>query len=374
MRARTASEKRIQESLKGAFTRYIQGLVDGVEPTRDAFDEVWEALEAGIRHELRRRNLWTSPPSYLGVFGYESWQRAEALDELLVDAFADIFVRRLKRLQAALERHSDVEGLVFRCLRNFIHDRQKDNDPLGYRLFEVLHDAVKASLLAGELYRVGAGTRIRNDTVLSTVEGASLPGAENLRPIVARWNDDLLPDLVTAGGGGRPRVVERLRRRLLSLAADGVQAFRFGNLLASLKDDVRSRWAQLFNHEEGESVPDNDGDRVQLIRIFHPEKRAEDMHDFKRLVNCVSSWIEKADIPGRGRHDLETLWGFLRRYAVDEGPESLPSNRKMAELLRIPRRLFPSLYENIGRAVVTCQSALAGKLSEDINELQKGTS
>ncbi len=352
------------QDLKGAFTRYLRTIAETEEPTPEAFGEVWRALGAALAHELRRRSLWTSPPSYLGVFGRESWQDDEALEELLVDAYAAIFVRRLARLQVQLERHGDVEGLVFRCLRNFVHDRQKDHDPLGYRIFEVVHDAVAATVDAGELVAVGPGRRIRNDTVLATAPEAAdeRAGADVLRPIVARWNDDLLPDLVTAGGAGRPRVVARLCRHLLDLEAEGLRAFRFGDLLTPLKDDVRNRWSALFDFGEGESVHDEAAEDLagaDVVRVFHPETRAEEMEDFKKLVACVSEILGRAEPGERSRRYLLTLWEFLRRYASDEGPERLPSNRKLAELLRIPRRLFPELYETVARAVTTCREKLS---------------
>ena len=68
-----------------------------------------------------------------------------------------------------------------------------------------------------------------------------------------RWNDELMP----AHRHGRSRqqaAGERLLRQLLELPRDGVEAFRFRDLLEPLKSDARRRWAALLDGEgEGES-------------------------------------------------------------------------------------------------------------------------
>ncbi len=62
---------------EGAFTRYLRVLERDGEPPPAAFDELWQALRATVVAELRRSSAWSSPPSYLGVFGWPAWQALE---------------------------------------------------------------------------------------------------------------------------------------------------------------------------------------------------------------------------------------------------------------------------------------------------------
>lgn len=50
-------------ALKGAFTRYVRALDPAREPGVAAFHDVLGALRAALAHELRKRSLWTRPPT-----------------------------------------------------------------------------------------------------------------------------------------------------------------------------------------------------------------------------------------------------------------------------------------------------------------------
>lgn len=356
------------DDLKGAFTRYVQKLETHGEPDREDFRGLWRALQAALTHEMRKRSLWTASPSYLGVFGRGSWSgkpdaSSEALEELLVDCYTLIFVRRLPRLRIQLASKPNIEGVVFRYVRNFLHDRQRDHDPLGYRLFEIVHRAVSGAVQDGELFVLGPTQRLRNDTLLAFSSQAlseDCAAPERLRPLVVSWCDDLLPDLVTATGPARPRVVTEVQRRIFDLAA-AFTVFRFGDLLTPLKEETRNRWAAIFDQEGGEAAFEDTAEGGRFVRIFMPEQRAEEIETWKALVDCVSGLLQGVQESTRNLGYLTTLWGFLRTFASDEGPERMPSNRKLATLLRIPRHSFPNLYRILGDLVSMCQQTLSGK-------------
>ena len=372
----------VQESPEGLFTRYVKALGAQSDAVGELFDEVCQALRAALARELRRRSLWSSPPSFVGVYGWASWSAPESglgratspLEELLTDCYASIFLQRLPRLLEQLRVRPAVDGLVIFYLRNFLHVRQKDHDPVGYRIFEVLKSAVRDAVAAGELYVLRGGHSIRNTTVLASSAQADPETAaspEDLRPIVERWNDDLLPGLMTATGEPRRQLIERLRGHLFDLEAEAVRVFCFKDLLDPLKFDVRARWAALFELEEGEAVHEtDDGDSRIVIRLLQPDTRAEDMDSFKKLVGCVAQRIEGLDTAKRTRRYLRQLWAFLRRFATDEKTERLPSNRKLAALLHIPRERLPGLYGNLGRMIRRCEGTLSGAVV-DLDERRR---
>jgi len=74
------------------------------------------------------------------------------LEELLADCYAFIFVDRLRTLQVQLAIKPNIDGLIFLNIRNFLYERQKDHDPLGYHVFTVVVAAVKKCLANGVLH------------------------------------------------------------------------------------------------------------------------------------------------------------------------------------------------------------------------------
>ena len=329
---------------RGAFTRYLRALARSPEVGEEVFDEMWRALRSALVYELRRGGLWTSSPNFLGIYGWPSWhQRASApgrtgsaLAELLVDCYSSIFIKRLPRLKAQLAVKPTIDGLVFLFLRNYIHERRKAHDPLGFKVYKTLAAAVREAIDAGELTCLGGEGKIRNPSLLAFRAGEDPRRAARtaaIEPIVRQWCDELLPDLVTAVGAQRRALITELRRKLPGLAAVGVAVFRFRDLVDPLKRGVRARWAAL----------------LELADDAASQPPATD--DFDRLTRRVAERLELLDASPRTRRYLARLWGFLRLYAVDSRCEQLPSNRQLAALLRIPRERFPGLFATLRRVV-----------------------
>ncbi len=370
------------------FTDYVRSLdPTGEPPDAESFEEVWAALGRALTGELRKRGLLGSPPSYLGVYGHDSWRRAEtgdgALEELLADCYTHIFIRRLGGLKAQLKAKPNIEGLVFLGIRNFLHDAQKKHDPLGYRIFDLLQRALRAALAGGELVLLAGDRRLRNDTVLGFDAGADpeqLAGAE-LDATVKRWNDTLLPELVTARGKARERTIAVLRSLVVKLTAAGVTAFAFRQLIEPLKNDARGRWGALLESEDGDKAIESDGELLTLVRQVQPDTGVEERDNFEKLSGCVAESLDRLDGPGRTRSYLSTLWEYLRVHAGGNGDGSapaaapgddgaLPSARKLARHLGIPRDRLPSLFATLGSHVQDCRAAISGK--PPVNSMGEG--
>ena len=381
----------------GAFTRYLRSLSEGNDGDGQAFDEMWDALEAALRDGLRRRSLWNRPPSYLGVYGWPRWSSTaegagttgSPIEELLVDAYTFIFIHRLPRLRAQLTVKPNIDGLVRLYLGNFLHDRQKKCDPLGYRVYEVLCKAVREAVEAGELRIVQGSEKIKGSTLLACREtpaaGWSPERPERLEPKVEALADALLPDFFTAAGPNRKRVRLRLRRYLQDLSLQGVKGFWFRDLSRLMTRVIRLRWAALYDLEEGEShfAEDADGYLV-LVRMTQPDIEWEKWHTYEKTVELITSALEarlresragQARAPGMGTGKanerdptpdyLRTLWEFLRCHAQQAGPPRVPSNRKLSELLGIPRQQLPKLYQMLREIIQSCGLPLPpGTLAE----------
>jgi hypothetical protein len=370
----------------GVFTDFVRSIAEGERLNEQDFNELWKALGTALRGELKRRGLWESPPSYLGVFGWESWEpagswqgRESALEELLAECYTYIFVSRLRSLQAQLKVKPNIDGLVFLNIRHFLHERQKENDPIGSQVFEVLQSAVRMAVQERELEVTRDDEKIRNDTVLAFCQGAepSTRDREKIPSLVAAWNDELLPDLITSRGRRQEEVVQRLRERLPDLRAEGIEAFRFKDVVDPLKADVRARWASLLDRSQGELAPQaEEENRGEVVRLVQPDMRVEERQVFRKLVDCVLAGVRRLDVSEKTRGYLMTLWQFLRVQAsdgVEVAPGSLDaalvteiddeplSQRKLAEQLHIPRERLPGLYDTLRDLLSKCRAAISGK-------------
>ncbi len=383
------------------FTDYLRSLdPQGKPPDSESFDRVWAALLGALIGELKRRGLWTLPPSYAGVHGWEKWQttaangasgttssRQSALDELVAECYTFIFIDRVDSLRAQLRRKANIDGLAFLNIRNFLHERQRQCDPLGFRVFTILQSAVRHAVADGELYVLSGDPRIRNDTVLAFRPDADPAAARradsrevDLEALVERWTDDLLPELVTTRGRGHRTILAKLRRHLQELETHGVEVFLFKRLVDPLKSDVRSRWASILEVAGGETALEDSQDGLAtVVPLVRPEPRIEARESFEKLVDCVDERVEGIEASGRMSRDVATLWNLLLAYAAEPGdllsprgravpptidagaaPDKMPSGRKIAQLWGISRDRLPSLYGTLRQQVEDCLAAIHG--------------
>jgi hypothetical protein len=349
------------------FTEFIRRLADDLDPSR--FSEVWERLEAILRQELKRRNLWNSPPAYLGVYGWASWEgqspRGSAdqgpLAELTAECYSFVFVDRLAALRAQLEVKPNIEGLVLLNVRHFLHERQRAHDPIGFRVFEMLREAVREAIANGELFVLAGDSGVRNETVLGFDPLAEPePGAPDLGALVARWNDHLLPDPLLARGRQQAEVLARLRAGLRDLERAGVRSFSVRSVIDPLKNDTRARWAALMEEARGEREDPGrpqPGERI-LLGTATPAAAFEIEESFADLAKRVAEAIEDLSADPRTRRYLSSLWQFLRFQASEESAEAeweQLSQRRLAQLLDIPRERLPELFVTLRRLVSQCR-------------------
>lgn len=353
-------------SMPSVFTAFIRCLQGERTPDADLFHDAWHGLRAALANEMKKRGLWQSPPCYLGVCGWESWDsevqqgsggnRAQgALGELVADCYAFIFVDRVQSLKRHLEDKPDIDGLVLLNIRHFLHERQREHDPLGFRIFEFLQSAVEDAISSGALYVLAGDKKIRNDTLLGFHPAAPLQSTPaDWDQIVLRWNDELMPALVTARTRQQTVVIQRLRECLLGLPQRGIEAFRFKDLLDPLKRDARERWAVLLEEEKGSVAPSSSA--VQVPSPSLPGSN-ESLQSFEDLTRHVSTSIDRMEADPRTRAQLTTLWQYLWQQHGEEGEEAgrgkpdlgrtgkrLPSYRQLGQFLNISRERLPVLF------------------------------
>jgi len=365
------------------FTRFVRDCEPGREPEPALASAMWSAFGRAVRQELRRRSLSQGLPQWLGIYGFRGWWEATGrggpFEDLLAEAYRYVFVERFPALKAQTLAKANIEGVVVASIRHFLHDRQRLHDRLGARLFEVLSLAVGHAVTRGDLTVVAGSAKIGSSTVLAVGERASsadLATPETLAPIVRRWNDQLLPELVTASRADKRRLIEELARRLAELELAGVATFRFGDLIAPFKADVRQRWSALLAPDDEESS-DDEGARSfrRLHRSFEPtfETHVIAADRFAKLMDCADSAIETSPESERTRSYLRRVLLFVRAFANEEGEtleketgedkDQLPSFRRLAEHLKIPRERFGELIGTLKSFLERCRKRLDGEFA-----------
>lgn len=334
---------------------YVASLsADGEPPGMASYEEVLEELRTLLVRELRRRGLWRAPPAFRGYEGAR-WGDG-ALDDLVIDAYTFTFVDRLRGLRNQQRLKGNIRPMVVRNVRNFLNEILRKTDPLGYRIFGRLREAVEILIKRGEVLVHEKKDRVlSNSTKLSFRPGmAPLTSRADLEEPVRRWNDDLLPDLLTAEGLSVPAVVERLAEKVTTLKDDGVAAFRFGDLIAALKDDASKRWDGVWEQSLGELGTEVDDSGVlSTVRVDQPE----DTDWPRRLLliqECVASSID-AERPPKLRRDLTSLWFLIRSTRLRTGEVGpIPSYAELGRQLKLTRDRVRQLFERLWPVIQAC--------------------
>ncbi len=348
------------------YTDYVSSLTDGRTPDSAAVEAVLGLLRRDLIRQLARRGLLHAPPSFLGKGG-ASWQNGDGLDDMVHDAYVFIFLDRLESLRLQLLVCDEIDGFVVKNLRHLLSGLQRKADPIGYRVFFLLRKAVRAAVGARALHVLAGDERISNDTVLGFAPDTDpeQPAAD-FDDHVRTWNDDLLPDLMTARSRAVTGVVERLTAWVLGLRDAAVEVFRFKDLINPMKDDVRRRWKAVWKEtlELGVEYVEEDGQVIEVPTLVDWPRDHDDPRELERIVDCVSTKVDR--MPEEKTRERKTkeyvfnLWKLVRGTALTEDPPAdgrkRPSDVRLGEQLGIPRHRLPNLFAELRRLWQACRS------------------
>ncbi len=371
------------------FSGYVRSLdPTGAPPSPTAFDDALEKLRKALVYELKKRALWSAPPSYLGIFGGAHWAQGDLLDELLLDCYEFIFIRRLKGLRNQLSIKKNIDGLVFLNIRHFLYETQKRHDPLGFRTFEILQEAILRLLKRDIVYLLEGDPKVRNDTVLgfSPSLDPQLARDIDLSSQIVIWNNELLPELITAWN--REPTLKKLQGMIGDLRATDIEVFCFRDLIEPMRDDVRGRWHAIQLDADSETAVERSGaELVSIVQFIRPEHEFEDQQSYRKLADCVAEAIDQQKARRKTLEYLHRLWQFLHAWAAESDPEHravnaaeaqqdedqqhesgprpnrtgrMPTDVRLGELLRIPRGRIPSLKKTLGDLAKACQEDISG--------------
>ncbi|MEO1086300.1 MAG: hypothetical protein AAFY88_18855, partial [Acidobacteriota bacterium] len=348
------------------WTRYVCGTEDE-PPSPEEFERALEELAKWLRQDLRRRNLYSAPPHFLGIVG-SSFKERDTFTDLLHEAYAFCVLDRLKGLRR-LARSRDIDGAVRQNVRHFLHERQRRTDPIGYRVFEITRAAAATAIRSGDLETLYDG------------DLSKLPARAQLAPppfdfdaepgvlddaVPSRWCETLMPDLVTAFR--TQGVIDRMAALMPTLADADISVFLLRDLAEPLKAIARRRAVALITSGavprrgaggDGDGEGENDADAFEFP--VSPSRTFEERQIAEALLRCVRNHIEKRqNVKERGY--LHRLLDFLAAWSamMEEGaPRGRPSDADLARRLEIPRGRLPELHRTLSQMTSDCRGGRA---------------
>jgi hypothetical protein len=306
-------------------------------PNCDPAGCVLPRLEQLLRQRMRRKNLLTAPPAYLG-YGVPSWDATGAFEDVAGDCYAFAILDRLQGLRNQLRVRPNIDGLIVRNVDSFLLERQRRNDPVGYAVFGNVERAASELAAVGELaVEEAVDGRLHGSSLLRLDPSAPAAGpADTARTretlIHAPGWAEVLPELVSTTEQGQEWIAGFLRR----LRAAGVAAVRVGDLVSVLSEQARGDWIARHAVHEGELGFEGDNDFGEVVRLVWPDARAVDRDQWEMLKRVVPERIGRLDRQQRVRDRLAEEFRELVRLIESGGP-SPPSQADLVRRLGLAR-------------------------------------
>lgn len=149
-------------------------------PTSDPTGQVLPAMERLLRYRMRQKNLLSAPPEFLGYPAVANWSAPGAFEDIVVDCYIFAIAQRVTALQNQLRIKPNVDGLISRNVANFLLERQRKHDPIGYAVFGNVRGAAQDAGDAGEVVVDCRGDKLNSQSVLWFNPATDVAGSPGL--------------------------------------------------------------------------------------------------------------------------------------------------------------------------------------------------
>ncbi|WP_162136302.1 hypothetical protein, partial [Zavarzinella formosa] len=271
-------------------------------PDSDPHNAVLPALERILRNRMRQKNLLIAPPGVLGYSGVSKWSAIGAFEDIVADCYMFAILDRIQGLQNQLRIKPNIDGLISRNVGNFLLERQKKHNPVGYAVYGNAKAAILEASAKGALVIDNSENgKISNESVVRFSQ--SSPGAPPVSPEVVQ-NAARTSAVLTEGVRHLSSTSEEGRSCVLrfveQLRENGVAAVRCGDLIAVLANIAR---------EIPPAVPASDaawgGDEVGvLVRMVRPDASPEEREHWEYLKRVIPRKIGEINRQQRVRDRL----------------------------------------------------------------------
>ncbi len=130
-----------------SFTEHVRTYGSECDPAACVLPQI----EKLLRKRMRRRNLLSAPPAYLG-YDIPSWSGDGAFEDIVIDCYVFAVASRIEGLQNQLRVRANIDGLITLNVDNFLSERQSRRDPIGYAVFGNLETAVADLTASGQAF------------------------------------------------------------------------------------------------------------------------------------------------------------------------------------------------------------------------------
>lgn len=211
------------------FTNFVRSFADTNQITAEVIASVRQHLAA----VLRKRGLYQASPSLLGYSG-SRWDDDDSFNDLAFDCLEWALLGKLDKLLEYLKCTDSIDAVVVRNIKNFVWEKQRQQDPNGHSVYQNLKATVASLAEAGALHRVNEGENSGlNDSADTEFRfgGASTCAAADEHQIKeALLRSGLMFDGLQAFASVGSRAQEILEATVIGLKGSDVGAFSLGGL------------------------------------------------------------------------------------------------------------------------------------------------
>lgn len=306
-------------------------------PASDPTGQVLPALERLLRYRMRQKNLLSAPPEFLGYPAVANWSVPDAFEDIVVDCYIFAIAQRITALQNQLRIKPNVDGLISRNAANFLLERQRKHDPIGYAVFGNVRGAAQDVAAAEEigLENLDRGKLCSQSILRLGGSPSAAPATRDqirARLDVASGWADTVRWLTETTEEGRDWV----RGFLRGFPAAGITGVVCGDLVEVVAARVRSDWRVRHAAPSSELAREGDDEFATTVRMVWPDEGIEARERWEQLKRVIPERIAGLDRQTRVRERLAIVFDALVR-AIESGGAAPPNQADLIERTGIPR-------------------------------------
>jgi hypothetical protein len=281
--------------------------------------------------------LLSASPGILGYHALPSWSVPSAFEDIVVDCYVFAIAQRIARLQHHLKSKPNVDGLISRNVANFLIERQRKKDPIGYAVFGNVKGAVlnAAEVKEFEIDNLDRGRFCSQSIVRLGGGAAAIPATRDQikqRLEMALGWTGVVQSLTENTVEGRIWVLSFLR----GFTAVGLSAVECGDLVEVLATRVRAEWRTRHADPSSELAREGDDEFAMTVRMVWPDEGIEAKERWELLKRVIPERIAGLERQDRVRERLASVFNALVQ-AIESGEGDPPSQAEMTEKTGIPR-------------------------------------
>jgi hypothetical protein len=283
------------------------------------FHSLLKTIAKALRERMYQRGLWNNHTNFLGYPSAGNWDQDPSLfDEMVFDCYMFAIAKRLRSLTNAMQRFDNIDGLVFRNINNFLTERQRTHDPIGYAVAQNLICALQDGIESGTIIPEGLKRgKICNQTFFSFESSKITDDDPELISKVLRNNQTWLKIRLKLAKRNK-RVQQQLCELICAFEGAGINFFNFKTLVNIMKNDVRASYIDIEKYEQQEEFYI---DCYELNSLFH-----------QWYINMIKL-IEQSNHQRRVRHNLKLI--FMARVKSITNADEIPSQSQLAKQLNV---------------------------------------